>query len=108
MPGLDGKIVSVATSAIEFEISPGEAIRVEGLQRDRRRGNALRVTLPDGRIVVAEGRRPAEAGWVVVLEDESDFIGGLNLAESLAVLMGWRLAMEEEPDWLDRFLAAID
>ena len=51
---------------------------------------------------------PAEAGWVVVLEDESDFIGGLNLAESLAVRMGWRLAMEEEPDWLDRFLAALD
>jgi hypothetical protein len=101
------RCISLMTRTVDFEISPGEVIRVEGLQRDRRRGNDLRVTLPDGRAAVAEGRRPSEPGWVVVLDDKSDFTGGLNLAESLAVLMGWRIAMEEEPEWLDRFLAAL-
>jgi hypothetical protein len=98
----------VLTRTVDFEISPSELIRVEGLQGDRRRGNDLRVTLPDGRAAVAEGRRPSEPGWVVVLEDDSDFTGGLNLAESLAVWMGWRIGIEEAPEWLDRFLAALD
>jgi hypothetical protein len=98
----------VLTRTVEFEIAPGEIVRVEGLPRDRRRGSELAITLPDGRSVVAEGRRPAEEGWVVALADGSDFSGGLNLGEGLALLMGWRgPGVEDEPEWVSRFLAAI-
>jgi len=97
---------STTTRTVDFEIAPGKAVRVEGLQLDRRRGNDLRVTLPDGRTATAEGRRPTEGGWVVVLDDETDFIGGLNLGESLAYLMSWD-PDEEPPEWVDRFLIEV-
>ncbi len=95
------------TRAVDFEIAPGEWIHVEGLQIDRRRGNELRVVLPDGRAAIAEGRRPAEDGWVVVLDDHSDFTGGLNLGESLAYFLGWELGRDELPEWVERFLIAV-
>ena len=46
-----------------------------------------------GRSVLAEGRRPSESGWIVELEDGSDFIGGLPLGASLAYLLGYRLCL---------------
>jgi len=97
----------MSTRIIEFEILPGEVIRIEGLQRDRRRRNDLRITLPDGCLVFAEGRKPAELGWVVFLQDESNFTGGLNLGRSLAYLMGWNPGHADEPEWVDRFLEAV-
>ena len=45
--------------------------------------------------------------WPPALDDGTDFTGGLNLAESLAYLMGWQCGLEDEPDWLDSFLAAV-
>jgi hypothetical protein len=93
---------------VEVEISPGKTLRVEGLQWDRRRRNDLRITLPDGRIVLAWGRRPAEQGWIVELADHSNSTGGLDLGDSLAFLLGYDLAFEDPPEWLDRFMAAVE
>ena len=90
--------MSTGTRTVEVEISPGKTIRVEGLQRDRRRRNDLRITLADGRIAFAYGRRPAEEGWVVELADESNFVGGTDLGSSLAFLLGYELAWEDPPD----------
>lgn len=91
---------------VEVPISPSEAIRVEGLQPDRRRRNDLRITLPDGRVVLAHGRRPAEVGWEVYFEDESNVIGGTTLGASLALLMGYKFG-GDDPEWLDRFVDAV-
>ena len=43
---------------------------------------------------------------MVVLDDETDFIGGLNLGESLAYLMSWD-PDEKPPKWVDRFLVEV-
>jgi hypothetical protein len=91
---------------VEVPISLNETIHVEGLQRDRRRRNDLRITLPDGRVVLAHGRRPTEGGWEVYFEDLSDIVGGTTLSASIALLMGWKFG-GEEPDWLDVFDAAV-
>jgi hypothetical protein len=98
--------MGAANRTVEIPISPSETIRVEGLQHDRRRSNDLRVTLPDGRVILAHGRRPAEGGWEVYFEDESDFVGGTTLSASVALLMGWKFGTEE-PEWLDRFDDAL-
>jgi len=34
-------------------------------------------------------------------------VGGLNLAESIGVLLGWKIGLTEEPDWLERFEEAV-
>ena len=93
------------TRTVEIPISPTETIRVEGIQRDRRRSNDLRITLPDGRVILAHGRRPDE-GWEVYFEDHSDVVVGLGPGASVAVLMGWDFR-SEEPEWLDRFNDAL-
>jgi hypothetical protein len=70
----------------------------------------LRITLPDGRVIVAHGRRPAEEGWEVYFEDRSGHVSGTSLGTSLADLFGYENYLEEGdegPDWLDRFLRAI-
>lgn len=90
------------TKTIEIPISPSETIRIEGLQRDRRRRNDLRITLPDGRLILAHGQRPAEGGWEVYFEDHSDVIGGTTLLASVALLMGHKFG-EEFPEWVDHF-----
>jgi hypothetical protein len=95
-----------ATKTVEIRISPSETIRVEGLQQDRRRGNDLRITLPDGRVILAHGRRPTDGGWEVYYEDDSDFVGGTTLSASVALLMGWKFGTEA-PEWLDHFDEAV-
>ena len=95
------------TQALQFAISPGELILIDGLQRDRRKRNEVRITLPDGRVLEAEGRRPEEEGWFVAFEDGSDAVGGLNLADSIGVLLGWKIGLTERPDWLERFEEAV-
>jgi hypothetical protein len=92
---------------VEVHISPGEIIRVEGLQRDRRMRNDLRILLPDGRVVLAHGRRPTEEGWEVYFDDQSEVIGGTDLGTSLMYLMGYEPWVDEPPDWLDHFMDAV-
>ena len=96
-----------ATDTIEIAVSNGGVLRVEGIQRDRRRRNSLRITLPDGRIFLAHGRRPLEAGWEVYPQDRSDCIVGDTLADSLAFLLGYNPWNGEGPDWMDDFAAAL-
>ena len=98
---------AVGTKNVEISTSGGRAVLVEGLQRDRRRRNDLKITLPDGRVFLAHGRRPNEDGWEVYPEDESDCIIGANLAESLAFLLGYNAWNDKGPDWLDDFAAAV-
>jgi hypothetical protein len=95
-------VVEDTTKTVEIPISAEETIRVEGLQRDRRRRSDVRITLPDGRVLLAHGRHPVEDGWEVYFEDGSDVIGGLPLGASVARLMGWAYA-DAAPVWLDRF-----
>jgi hypothetical protein len=101
---------SVMTESVEVPISPDGVIRIEGLQRDRRRRNDLRIILPDGRVIRAHGRGPAEDGWEVYFEDESETIIGDNLVASLAHLMGYKRYWDEDgdrPDWTDRLSKAL-
>ena len=99
--------MSAAIKTVEVEISPGRTIRVEGLQCDRRRRNDLRITLADDRVLLAYGRKPEEEGWEVYFEDGSDAIVGTDLGTSVAELLGFRLAFDDPPDWLDRFMEAV-
>lgn len=93
--------MDVATRTVEIRISPTETIRVEGLQRDRRRQSDVRITIPDGRVILAHGRRPEDT-WEVYFEDGSDAVGGAGLSMAVALLMGWKFGTEP-PEWLDRF-----
>ena len=106
---LSEMVRSVKTESVEVPISPDEMIRVEGLQRDRRRRNDLTIILPDGRVIRAHGRSPAEDGWEVYFEDESETIIGDNLVASLARLMGYKRYWDENgrPDWADRLSEAL-
>jgi hypothetical protein len=91
------------TKTVEVLISPGEVIRVEGLQRDRRRRNELRITLPDGRVLLAYGRRPEEDGWEVVAKGGSNALGGDTLVSSIACFMGYDgFWLGGGPEWLQR------
>lgn len=93
--------MSDETTTLEVPISEGEVIKVEGLQRDSRRRSDLRITLPDGRVILAHGRRPNDT-WEVYFEDHSDAVGGAVLSTALALLMGNKFG-EEFPEWVNRF-----
>jgi hypothetical protein len=95
-----------ATTTVEVQISEGGVIRVEGLQRDRRRSSDLRITLPDGRVILAHGRGPDDA-WEVYFEDRSDAVGGAGVSMAVALLMGHKFGQEEVPEWVDRFDDAL-
>lgn len=94
----------MATETLEVPLSGREVIRVEGVQRDRRRRNDLKITMPDGRVFLAHGRRVKEPGWEVYPEDESDAVGGDTLGGSLVYLLGFGDHGEGGPEWLDRLV----
>jgi hypothetical protein len=94
------------TETLEVPISGKRVIRVEGLQKDRRRSHELRITLPDGRVILAYGRRTWE-GWETFFEgDESSCVTGSPFRGNIALLLGYRRA-DDGPDWIDRLSDAI-
>lgn len=84
-------------------------IRVEGWVTDRRYGQDVRVTLPDGRALQVEGFR---YGWFVCLEGDPDNLAGGELTGCIASVIGWgETSPDEWPDWvgaLERKLDARD
>jgi hypothetical protein len=105
--GLDGDPLAVETKTVEVAISPGQFVRVEGLQRDRRRLNNLRITLPDGRVALGIGRRPEEDGWEVYWEDDSGTVLGSDFIDCFACLLGYEIWEDQHPEWLDRLGEAV-
>jgi hypothetical protein len=96
------------TETIEVRVMGDAVVRVEGLQRDRRRRNDLRITLPDGRVPLAHGRRPSEAGWEVYPEDESACVLGDTLVDSIAYMMGYEPWEDQGPEWRPRLAEALE
>lgn len=70
----------------ELPLDDGRAIRVEGWNPDLRRRQGLRVVLPDGPVVLVEGRGE---GWFVRMEDDEPNCAGGELTACVAVVLGW-------------------
>ena len=64
--------------------------------------------LPDGRTLIAE-RNETEDGWHLLIEGEPNMeLIGSPLNSSLAELLGYRVAHEEWPSWIDELAAKIE
>jgi hypothetical protein len=56
----------------------------------------LRIMLPNGRVIISEGRK----AWFSYFEDDpEDCVAGSPLSGQLALLLGYSLA-DDLPDWM--------
>ena len=64
--------------------------------------------LPDGRTLIAE-RHGTEGDWHLLIEGEQDAeLVGRPLNSALAELLGYDVAHEEWPSWIDDLAAEIE
>jgi len=67
----------------------------------------LSYQLPDGRLLLVE-RTADDAHWHLQLPATSEKIVGEPLRSALAALLGYSVAHEDWPPWLDNFAAEIE
>lgn len=64
--------------------------------------------LPDGRVLLVHGRL-SDGSWELELEGEPNAqIVGRPLNSAVAELIGYHVAQEEWPDWMDQLVARIE